>query len=71
MQDINQGPVYSGWLFGNPKKPFGPFSSESELWDGLHHWFHQPPTKVFQNVRWKPSGSAYLNVVFMSSHNGI
>jgi hypothetical protein len=34
MQDINQGQIYSGWLFGDPKKPFGPFNSESELWDG-------------------------------------
>ncbi|KAJ6189814.1 kinase-like protein [Penicillium mononematosum] len=47
MQDIDQGPIYSGWLFGDPKKPFGPFSSDSELWDGLRHWLHQPSTKVF------------------------
>lgn len=47
MQDVDQGPIYSGWLFGDPKKPIGPFSSESELWDGLRHWVHQPSTKVF------------------------
>lgn len=39
--------LFSGWLFGDPKTPFGPFSSESELWGGLQSWFHQPPTKVF------------------------
>lgn len=47
MRDIDQGPIYSGWLFGDPEKPFGPFSFDSELWDSLRHRFHQPPMKVF------------------------
>lgn len=50
IQGIDHGPIYSGWLFRDPKKPFGPFSSDSELWDSLLPWFHQPPTRVFPEL---------------------
>lgn len=55
-RDVDQGPIYSGWLFGDPEKPFGPFSSDSELCGNLHHNFINPLLRCFLNARWRTSG---------------